>query len=139
MRWAESIGRFEAQEKNLVGDAMIASAFASYIGAFPTAYRDDLVFAKWIPDLAEKTIPMTEGITPLKVLANDADVASWNNEGLQTDTVSVQNGAIMMNAARWSLMIDPQLQAPPPSPPRPVPLLSEPARQARSTHCCRPL
>jgi dynein heavy chain len=110
VRWAESIGQFEQQERNLVGDAMLASAFACYIGAFSAEYRDDLVLQKWAPDLKARGIPGTEDITPLEVLANEADQATWNNEGLPTDSVSVQNGAIMMNAARWSLMIDPQLQ-----------------------------
>lgn len=36
--------------------------------------------------------------------------AKWANEGLMTDPLSVENGAIMTNASRWSLMIDPQLQ-----------------------------
>eukprot|EP00295_Goniomonas_pacifica_P045819 CAMPEP_0175918472 /NCGR_PEP_ID=MMETSP0108-20121206/11901_1 /TAXON_ID=195067 ORGANISM="Goniomonas pacifica, Strain CCMP1869" /NCGR_SAMPLE_ID=MMETSP0108 /ASSEMBLY_ACC=CAM_ASM_000204 /LENGTH=1079 /DNA_ID=CAMNT_0017241099 /DNA_START=10 /DNA_END=3249 /DNA_ORIENTATION=- len=50
---------------------------------------------------------MTEGMLPLDVLTDDAEIASWNNEGLPADTVSVQNGA---NCKRWPLMIDPQLQ-----------------------------
>ena len=36
--------------------------------------------------------------------------AKWANEGLMTDPLSIENGAIMSNASRWSLMIDPQLQ-----------------------------
>ena len=36
--------------------------------------------------------------------------ARWVQEGLQTDTLSVENGAIMTAASRWSLLIDPQLQ-----------------------------
>ena len=36
--------------------------------------------------------------------------AKWAQEGLQTDSLSVENGAIMAAASRWPLMIDPQLQ-----------------------------
>lgn len=36
--------------------------------------------------------------------------AKWASEGLQSDSLSLQNGAIMTNASRWSLIIDPQLQ-----------------------------
>lgn len=38
------------------------------------------------------------------------DQALWTSEGLQSDSLSLENGAIMSNAARWSLIIDPQLQ-----------------------------
>ena len=36
--------------------------------------------------------------------------ATWAQEGLQSDALSMENGAIMMAASRWSIMIDPQLQ-----------------------------
>ena len=36
--------------------------------------------------------------------------AKWRAEGLQSDSLSQENGAIMANASRWSLLIDPQLQ-----------------------------
>ena len=36
--------------------------------------------------------------------------AKWVSEGLQSDSLSLENGAIMTNVSRWSLVIDPQLQ-----------------------------
>lgn len=36
--------------------------------------------------------------------------AQWTGEGLQGDPLSLENGAIMANASRWPLIIDPQLQ-----------------------------
>jgi dynein heavy chain len=47
---------------------------------------------------------------PLDLLTNDSTKARWANEGLPTDPLSIENGAIMTNASRWPLMIDPQLQ-----------------------------
>lgn len=43
------------------------------------------------------------------MLTDDAQIASWNNEGLPTDSMSSENATILTNSARWPLMIDPQL------------------------------
>ena len=60
--------------------------------------------------MIERAIPMTQGVTPLDVLSDAGTRAGWGIEGLPTDPLSIENGAIMTSAARWALMIDPQLQ-----------------------------
>ena len=55
-------------------------------------------------------LPSPQGIMPLDLLTNASISAKWANEGLPTDPLSIENGAIMTNASRWALMIDPQLQ-----------------------------
>jgi len=110
VRWTEAVKSFDVQEAQYVGDVLVASAFVSYIGAFNAKYRNSLVFDQWINDMTERKIPMTEGIVPLAMLCDDAEVAVWNGQGLPTDSVSVQNGAIIANCKRWPLLIDPQLQ-----------------------------
>ena len=37
-------------------------------------------------------------------------IALWNNENLPSDRMSTENATILLNAERWPLMIDPQLQ-----------------------------
>jgi dynein heavy chain len=66
----------------------------------------------WIPFLKglKSPIPVTEGLDPLSLLTDDAQVASWNNEGLPSDRMSSENATILTNCERWPLMIDPQLQ-----------------------------
>ena len=44
------------------------------------------------------------------ILSTDAEIATWNSQGLPNDPVSTENGCIVTNSARWPLMIDPQLQ-----------------------------
>ena len=53
---------------------------------------------------------MTEGLDVLSLLTDVAMIARWNNEGLPSDRMSVENATILTNAERWPLMIDPQLQ-----------------------------
>ena len=55
-------------------------------------------------------IPTTPGLDPLSMLTDDAQIASWNNEGLPSDRMSTENATILCNCERWPLMIDPQLQ-----------------------------
>lgn len=89
---------------------LLAAAFVSYAGPFTSKFRAQLI-DDWILFLRERHMPMTEGISdPLKVLVDDALVASWIREGLPSDPTSVQNGTILTNSERWSLMMDPQLQ-----------------------------
>jgi dynein heavy chain len=57
----------------MIGNALLASAFVSYIGPFNYIFRARLWRDEWIPDINEKSIPITEGIDPLEVLAGDAD------------------------------------------------------------------
>ena len=44
----------------------------------------------FLPFLAqqEKPIPITEGLDAITMLTDDADVATWNNEGLPADRMS---------------------------------------------------
>ena len=44
------------------------------------------------------------------MLVDNAVIAGWIREGLPSDPTSVQNGTILTNSERWSLMMDPQLQ-----------------------------
>ena len=109
-RWNETIEKFGVMEGKLVGDVLLASSFVSYAGPFNMGFRTELVAEKWTPDLIERQISMTEGIVPLDLLCTSSAVAGWNQEGLPSDPLSIQNGSIMMAADRFSLMIDPQLQ-----------------------------
>ena len=109
-RWGETIEKFGVMEIKLIGDVLVSSAFVSYCGPFNMQYRVDLVEHEWVPELFAKEIPTSEGIKPLNVLASDSMKAKWTSEGLPSDPLSIENGAIMSNATRWPLMIDPQLQ-----------------------------
>lgn len=109
-RWGESVVDLQTNIKSVIGDALLASEFVSYIGAFSAKIRLGLWKDIWIPDIIHKQIPMTEGIEPLKILTTEATKAKWKNEGLPADTMSLENAAIISSCSRWPLLIDPQLQ-----------------------------
>lgn len=52
---------------------------------------------------------MTEDLDPLSLLTDDAQIATWNNEGLPNDRMSSENATILTNSDRWPLMVDPQV------------------------------
>ncbi|KAJ4427782.1 hypothetical protein ANN_25435 [Periplaneta americana] len=112
VRWAESVANFRLQEKMLPGDVLLITAFISYVGCFTKQFRLDLLNKMWLTNLKnlEPPVPITEGLDPLSLLTDDAQIAVWNNEGLPSDRMSTENATILSNSDRWPLMIDPQLQ-----------------------------
>ncbi|KAM6297472.1 dynein axonemal heavy chain 17 [Aegotheles albertisi] len=112
VRWAESVEMFREQEKTLCGDVLLVCAFVSYIGYFTKRYRAELLEKHWIPFLGqlEVPIPITPGLDPLSLLTDDADVATWSNQGLPSDRTSTENATILCNTQRWPLVVDAQLQ-----------------------------
>jgi dynein heavy chain len=61
----------------MIGNALLAAAFVSYIGPFNAKFRQDLWAQQWIQDMTERKIPFTEGVDPLGVLSTDSAQAVW--------------------------------------------------------------
>ncbi|XP_030063865.1 dynein axonemal heavy chain 9 [Microcaecilia unicolor] len=112
VRWAEAVRNFKQQESTLCGDVLLITAFVSYLGYFTKKYRQDLMDNTWRPYLSQLKvpIPVTPALDPLTMLTDDADIASWQNEGLPADRMSTENATILTSCERWPLMVDPQLQ-----------------------------
>ncbi|KAG7460462.1 dynein heavy chain 11, axonemal [Solea senegalensis] len=111
-RWSQALVQYEEQQKTLCGDALLTSAFVSYMGYFTRQYRIELFNNAWIPFLQSQMVstPLTEGLDPILMLTDDATVAAWHNQGLPNDRMSTENAAILTTSERWPLMIDPQQQ-----------------------------
>jgi dynein heavy chain len=56
-------------------------------------------------------IPMTPDMETVGLMCTDAEIAEYQTQGLPADLVSAENAAIVLNSARYPLMVDPQLQA----------------------------
>lgn len=94
----------------VIGDVLLASAFVSYVGPFNKTFRDIILKDNFVPFMKKNNIPLSEAGNPVAVLSDEATIAGWNNFGLPPDRVSTENGAILNNSERYSLIIDPQLQ-----------------------------
>jgi dynein heavy chain len=80
-RWGEAIEAFGVAEAKLVGDVLVGSSFVSYAGPFNTKFRELLVNDKWLPDMIERAIPMTQGVTPLDVLSDAGHARGLGHRG----------------------------------------------------------
>ena len=115
VRWASSVKEFQKQANMLPGDVLILAGFISYFGCFTKQYRVDLFERKWLPYLSKlpEKVPLSldhAGANIIALLADDALIGQWNNEGLPADQMSTENGTILTNSVKWPLIIDPQLQ-----------------------------
>merc|ERR1719407_376865 len=63
VRWEISVGKFEGQITNLVGDCMIAAAFLSYGGPFGAVYRAEMVENRWVAPVKEFQLPFSSDFT----------------------------------------------------------------------------
>ena len=90
---------------------MVAAAFMSYAGPFPSEYRAALVDRTWLPMIAALQIPASVGFSFSDFLADPSDVRDWNILGLPADAFSTENGVMTTRGRRWPLMIDPQARA----------------------------
>ena len=108
-RWAQAIIDKGELLEVIIGDVLLASSFVSYVGPFNKDFRDRIL-ADFVTFFKGNNIPMSPEANPLLVLTDEAAIAGWNNFGLPPDRVSTENGAILTNSERYSLIIDPQLQ-----------------------------
>eukprot|EP00929_Paragymnodinium_shiwhaense_P082767 TRINITY_DN4377_c2_g1_i1.p1 TRINITY_DN4377_c2_g1~~TRINITY_DN4377_c2_g1_i1.p1 ORF type:complete len:2551 (-),score=809.20 TRINITY_DN4377_c2_g1_i1:84-7481(-) len=107
--WEQTVQRAAEDLVVIPGDTLVACSFASYVGVFTRAYREQCV-KEYTKYLTDKAVPLGEKPDPLGILSTDAEMALWAGQGLPSDRVSRENGAIMTNSQRWCLIIDPQLQ-----------------------------
>jgi dynein heavy chain len=107
IRWESNVKQFGIEKMTMIGDALVSASFVSYIGPFNSQFRLDLWKDTWLQDISQRGLPITSGIDPINILANPASIAKWQQEGLQADRVSTENAAIVSEAQRWPLLIDP--------------------------------
>ena len=109
-RWKNNITLLGEEKTNLIGDCFLSCACISYYGGFTGVYRDQLV-ADWLHHAKHFGIPASAKFSLMHTLGDPVMIREWQNQGLPTDPVSVNNGILVDKCRRWPLMIDPQMQA----------------------------
>lgn len=109
-RWEATLIELDETYEQLIGDCILAAAFMSYCGPFPSEYRDTLIL-NWISCVEMHNIPFTRGFDFADFMAGAAQAREWQINGLPTDKFSTENGVFVTKGIRWSLNIDPQTQA----------------------------
>ncbi|XP_054578836.1 dynein axonemal heavy chain 7 [Eptesicus fuscus] len=109
-RWSQTALELGLLYINLTGDILISSGVVAYLGAFTSNYRQNQV-KEWTYLCKGRGIPCSEDYSLMGILGEAVTIRTWNIAGLPSDSFSIDNGIIIMNARRWPLMIDPQGQA----------------------------
>eukprot|EP01065_Artemidia_motanka_P053390 TRINITY_DN988_c2_g1_i2.p1 TRINITY_DN988_c2_g1~~TRINITY_DN988_c2_g1_i2.p1 ORF type:complete len:1910 (+),score=787.87 TRINITY_DN988_c2_g1_i2:2319-8048(+) len=115
-RWSEQIAQLSDEVNMVPGNVFLASASIAYFGAFTPIFRKHIV-SQWLDVATAKCLPISQGYSLVRALADPMQVREWQIYSLPTDETSSEN-AVLCNAScegnklrRWPLMIDPQGQA----------------------------
>ncbi|CAH8480381.1 unnamed protein product [Dicrocoelium dendriticum] len=113
VRWAQQVEVLRKLGETVIGDVLVTTTFISYFGYLSKPFRQQLLDKRlWtFMKRLNVPIPIRDGIDPLYMLVDDAIIATWNNQALPEDRMSVENAAIFSFCERWPLCVDPQLQA----------------------------
>ncbi|XP_073074509.1 dynein axonemal heavy chain 7 isoform X1 [Manis javanica] len=109
-RWSQTALKLGQLYINLTGDILISSGVVAYLGAFTSNYRQNQI-KEWTNLCKRRNIPCSDDYSLMGTLGEAVTIRAWNIAGLPSDSFSIDNGIIIMNARRWPLMIDPQGQA----------------------------
>ncbi|XP_033238860.1 dynein heavy chain 3, axonemal [Drosophila pseudoobscura] len=109
-RWSEAAKNLHESISNIVGDVLLAGGCTAYLGFFTTEYRVNIL-NEWNALCLKRHIPCSETFSLATTLGHPMTIRAWSLAGLPADNFSVENGIIVTNSSRYSLLIDPQVQA----------------------------
>ncbi|XP_063753564.1 dynein axonemal heavy chain 10 [Eleginops maclovinus] len=110
-RWTQDLEELKQRRVRLLGDCLVSAAFLSYVGAFSSDFRNEMVNQVWVKDVLERSIPLSQPFIVENLLTDEVEISRWGSEGLPPDELSVQNGILTSRGSRFPMCIDPQQQA----------------------------
>jgi dynein heavy chain len=109
-RWKDLAEQLKVEYDNLVGDVLISAGMISYLGPFTSGYRS-VISKDWSQLSLKMNIPGSKEFSFVKTMGEPVKIRAWQINGLPADDFSTENAIILNKSRRWSLCIDPQLQA----------------------------
>ena len=109
-RWEHGREAFDAQVKTLSGDALLCAAMITYAGFFDQACREALWHA-WVERLGSCNVPVRAALSFADTLSTADERAAWQNLGLRSDSLSIENAVMLQRCTRVPLLIDPSGRA----------------------------
>jgi len=94
VRWQNTVAELQVSLTSAVGDVVVAAGAIAYSGPFTPLYRASLL-DQWTTKLTELGVPFSEGSSLIQTLADPIATRAWAIAGLPTDSVSVENGALL--------------------------------------------
>ncbi|KAI5636077.1 dynein heavy chain and region d6 of dynein motor domain-containing protein [Phthorimaea operculella] len=110
VRWTLAAENLQLQFDNLAGDILVSCGIIAYLAPYVAPIRIKVI-EKWRDLVIKLDMPHSEVFFLKDILGTEIKIQSWCIAGLPRDAFSIENGVILDNSMRWSLMIDPQGQA----------------------------
>jgi dynein heavy chain len=107
--WTTKVGTLTQEIVELTGDVFMAASSIAYYGPFTGTYRNELV-QQWTQGCHDNNIPCGEAFNLSSKMGNPLVMREWAIQGLPSDSVSLNNGVMVVRTKRWPLLIDPQEQ-----------------------------
>ncbi|XP_077287714.1 dynein heavy chain at 62B [Arctopsyche grandis] len=109
-RWTKSAEILQTLYDHLAGDLILSCGIIAYLSPFTMIERYSII-TEWKEYVSVLDIPFSDDYLFSKVLGTDLKIQNWYIAGLPKDQISTDNAIIQDTSIRWSLFIDPQMQA----------------------------
>ncbi|RKP02777.1 hypothetical protein CXG81DRAFT_10371 [Caulochytrium protostelioides] len=110
LRWQEASSSFGAQMATIPGDALLSAAFLAYSGWFGQFHRQQLVDT-WKAHLRAAEIAFKPDLAIAEYLTSADEQMVWQQRGLPSDAICLENAMMLHHHNRYPLIIDPAGQA----------------------------
>ncbi|XP_026763473.2 dynein axonemal heavy chain 12 [Galleria mellonella] len=110
VRWTAAAENLQLLYDNLAGDILVSCGIIAYLAPYTLPVRMEMI-DKWRALVIKLDMPHSEVFLFKDILGSDIKIQNWCIAGLPRDSFSIDNGIILDNSMRWSLLVDPQGQA----------------------------